>query len=101
MPNYLYVATANSGKSITGKIDAQDRSSALQLINEQGLRPIILKEGSAKRDNFSLGDFFGKNRVKADDLVMFTRQLSAMVSAGVPIIRALGSLPGKHVLYRD
>lgn len=33
----------------------------------------------------------GANRIKSDDLVMFTRQLSAMVSAGVPLLRALNS----------
>ena len=33
----------------------------------------------------------GKKKVKTDDIVMFTRQMSAMVSAGVPLLRALSS----------
>jgi len=92
MPNYLYVATNPSGKTITGTIEAQDRTTALHLLGSQNLRPISLKEGAVKKGGFTFGDFLGNNKVKSDDLVMFTRQLSAMVSAGVPIIRALTSL---------
>lgn len=92
MANFLYVATSRAGQTITGTIEAQDRSAALGLLAGQNLKPISLKEGAAKKQGFSALDFLGKDKVKSDDLVMFTRQLSAMVSAGVPIIRALSSL---------
>ena len=36
---------------------------------------------------------FGAGSVKSDHLVIFTRELSAMVSAGVPLLRAISSLP--------
>lgn len=91
MANFLYVATNAAGKTLTGSVEAQDRSSALNLLGSQGLRPVSLKEGAEKKAGFTFSDFLGSNKVKADDLVMFTRQLSAMVSAGVPIIRALSS----------
>ena len=92
MPNYLYTATHSQGKVATGAFDAQDRTSALAMLAKQDLKPISLKEGSTHKSSFSFFDFLGANRVKNDDLVMFTRQLSAMVSAGVPILRALTSL---------
>lgn len=92
MPNYLYTATNSQGKVATGAFDAQDRTSALAMLAKQDLKPISLKEGSTHKSSFSFFDFLGANRVKNDDLVMFTRQLSAMVSAGVPILRALTSL---------
>jgi type IV pilus assembly protein PilC len=95
MPSYLYTATNSLNKSITGTIEAADKSTAIANLTKQGLRPISLKEGSANgkgMSGFSFADFLGGNKVKSDDLVMFTRQLSAMVSAGVPLLRALGSL---------
>jgi len=92
MPSYLYVATNSQGKVVNGGFDANDRAAAISTLSKQGLSPISLKEGSEKKASFGFLDFLGGNRVKSDDLVMFTRQLSAMVSAGVPILRALTSL---------
>ncbi|MFI5212418.1 MAG: type II secretion system F family protein [Candidatus Saccharimonadales bacterium] len=93
MPKFLYTAATSKSKIITGVIDASDRSSVIDALNKQSLRPISIKEGSSKQTaGSSFGALFGGNKVKSDDLVMFTRQLSAMVSAGVPLLRALNSL---------
>jgi type IV pilus assembly protein PilC len=91
MSNFLYVATNANNQTLTGTIEATDRSAVLAALNKQGLRPISVKEGSGKSKEISLG-FLGGGKVKSDDLVMFTRQLSSMVSAGVPLLRALSSL---------
>ena len=89
MPQFRYIAITNKNDSINGTIDAPDRASALASLTRQGLRPISAEEVKPKRTSFAL---FGGNKVKSEDLVMFTRQLSAMVSAGVPLLRAMGSL---------
>lgn len=92
MPKFLYIATNDANKSVNGSIDAQDRAAVISALTKQGLHPISVKaeSGRAAAKNISL---FGKSgRVKSDDLVIFTRQLSAMVSAGVPLLRALSSL---------
>ena len=91
MPSYLYTATNQQGKIVTGSFEALDRTAAVVALSKQNLSPISLKEGTAKKTSFGVLDFLGTNRVKNDDLVMFTRQLSAMVSAGVPLLRALSS----------
>ncbi len=95
MSSFLYIATQQDGKSTTGTIEAADRSAALAILTKQQLKPISLKEsGKSENSKGSFGalDFFGANHVKSDDIVMFTRQLSAMVSAGVPLLRAITSL---------
>ena len=91
MPNFIYVASNKQGKSLSGALEAADRSAALSALSNQGLTPIEVKEGASKKATPSFLDALGGNKVKSDDLVMFTRQLSAMVSAGVPILRALNS----------
>lgn len=91
MPRFLYVATNSTGKAVTGSLEAADRTAVMQSLTNQNLRPISIKEGVAKTSGFSFLDFLGKDKVKNDDLVMFTRQLSAMVGAGVPLVRALNS----------
>ncbi len=95
MPKYLYIATTNTNKTLTGTLDAADKSSAIAVLVKQSLRPISLKEGKVSAqglNNMSFGNFIGANKVKTDDIVMFTRQLSAMMSAGVPLLRGLASL---------
>jgi type IV pilus assembly protein PilC len=92
MSRYRYVAVNQQGKTSSGSFEAADRSAALAALTKQQLRPIKLKQSDNKEALFSFGDFLGKNKVKSDDLVIFTRQLSAMVSAGVPLLRAIASL---------
>lgn len=92
MPQYSYVAVNNQNKSVNGSFESQNRSSALATLTKQGLRPISIRETADKSSGFSFMDFLGKDKVKSEDLVVFTRQLSAMVSAGVPLLRALSSL---------
>lgn len=93
MPKFIYTATNSQNKVINGSLEVVDKSAAIAALSKQGLRPLSIKEGAgSSHHSFSFGDFVGGNNVKSDDLVMFTRQLSAMVSAGVPLIRALNSL---------
>ncbi len=91
MASYKFVAINNQGKTVNGSVDATDRPAALEAVKKQGLRPVSLKQGDTSKNAPSFLNFLGANKVKSDDLVMFTRQLSAMVSAGVPILRALNS----------
>lgn len=91
MPKFLYVATNKQNKTISGTLEAPDRSAVMAALGKQGLQPISIKEGSGAKRTFG-GSLFGKGKVKSDDLVIFTRQLSAMVGAGVPLLRALNSL---------
>lgn len=90
MPTFTYSATNKQNKTVSGSLEATNRTVAISLLGKQGLRPISIKEQGGK--GFKLDSLFGGGKVKSDDLVIFTRELSAMVSAGVPLLRALNSL---------
>jgi type IV pilus assembly protein PilC len=92
MPKFNFIATNSQNKSVSGTLDVADKSAVIASLTKQGLRPISIKETRTGAKSFNLGGFLGAGKVKSDDLVMFTRQLSAMVSAGVPLLRALNSL---------
>jgi len=92
MPKFAYIATDSHDKSTTGTIEAADKAGAIANLAKEGLRPISVKENKKTAGKFSLDNILGSSKVKSDDLVMFTRQLSAMVGAGVPLLRALSSL---------
>jgi type IV pilus assembly protein PilC len=89
MPTFNYTAINAQNKSVSSSLEAADRPTAISSLAKQGLRPISLKQQGSKGFNFNI---FGAGKVKSDDLVIFTRELSAMVSAGVPLLRALNSL---------
>ena len=91
MPQFEYLATNSQNKPISGTIEANDRQAVMSALAKQGLRPVSVKEKSSS----AFGKSFGSKRVKSDHIVMFTRQLSAMVGAGVPLLRSLTSLE-KH-----
>lgn len=90
MPKFTYEATAASDpqKIIKGEIEASKRDDVVAALSKQHLTPVTIKE--AKSGGFSLS--LGGGNVKSDELVIFTRQLSAMISAGVPLLRSLNSL---------
>lgn len=91
MPKFQFVATRSNGQTISATVEATDRTGAMATIRSQGLKPISVTEQTKSQS--ALSGFKGRSRrVKSDELVMFTRQLSAMVSAGVPILRALNSM---------
>lgn len=92
MPTFSYIATSNDGRTITGSADLTDKSAVISMLVEQGLRPISVKEKAIQMPSFSLHSLFNSKKVKPDNLVMFTRELSAMVGAGVPLLRSLTSL---------
>lgn len=92
MTKFVYSAVNSQNTSIKGTIEAAERSSAIATLTERGLRPISIKEDASSSKKFAGSGFFRRGSVKSDALVMFTRQLSAMTSAGVPLVRSLASL---------
>lgn len=85
---FEYTASNKTEKTVHGTIEAPDRETALRNLHHQGMRPLVLKTSSKKQTKKRR---FG-NHVKLKELVIFTRQLSTMVSAGVPLNQSLATL---------
>ncbi|MBQ9484626.1 type II secretion system F family protein [Candidatus Saccharibacteria bacterium] len=71
-----------TGKIIKAAIQAENEQTAGRLLLEQGYTPLsITEEGT--------GLFGGKGRVTTKDRIMFTRQLSTLIGAGLPLATSL------------
>lgn len=93
MPRFSYTAVDSQDKVIKGTTELSDRSAVISALNKQGLRPIRIRQLKDKKaSSFTNIELFKQTKVKGDSLAMFTRQLSAMVGAGVPLLRSLTSL---------
>lgn len=86
MAKYSYKAT-KGGRTVSGIVEASSKQLALGTLSQQQIHPIAIKEVKESKFALKLG-----NRVKLKDLVVFTRQLSTMISAGVPLNRSLTTL---------
>ncbi len=89
---FTYKATTRDGKTITGNAEAVNKQALLALLHKQGVHPLLIEAGKVKGKGV-LGSVFGpKKKVKLNELVIFTRQLSTMISAGVPLARSFSAL---------
>lgn len=87
---YQYFAKKISGSEKRGEMEARDKFELSRILREKGYILVSFKEKEGKkrflRSLLSLS-FFGK--VSTGDKMIFSRNLSVMVSAGLPLTRAL------------
>lgn len=85
---YNYTARESStGKMIKASVQADSESAAAALIRKEGLTPLDIQVAD-KGGSFSLPGL-GRSRVKIKEKVLFSRQLSTLINAGLPLVQAL------------
>jgi len=105
MSSFAYKGLKADGKIAEGRLDAPGRPDALRQMEALGLRPVNLlelaaaKNGSVAKNGSGLpagleglGNIsfqFKSHKVSAKELENFTRLLSSLLAAGVPLSRAL------------
>jgi type IV pilus assembly protein PilC len=77
---------AKTGEKVKAQVQADNEESAAKLIREQGLTPLTIK-----LEKSSGGAIF-KRRIKTKDKVLFSRQLSTLINAGLPLVQSLRSV---------
>lgn len=83
MLNFNYEAKdAKTGRKIKAQVQADNEQAAAKLIRQEGLTPLSItveKAGGLKRFR----------RIKTKDKVLFSRQLSTLINAGLPLVQSL------------
>src|SRR3954447_16192007 len=86
MANYAFKALDLAGASSRGEMEAGDKQAVAAQLRSKGLIVVVIEELVPK----SAGDLLARwKKVKADDLVIATRQLSTMVNSGMSLLRSL------------
>ena len=96
MPTFKYSAKTTEGKAVTGTVVADSASEVVSELRRKSLVIMDVKE-SAKGGGGqkALGSLLNSKeaakpgKAKKDELVVFTRQLSTMISAGITLLDAL------------
>ena len=86
MATYAFKALDLAGASAKGEMEAGDKQAVAAQLRSKGLIVIDIEEQKAA----SAGDLLARwKKVKSDDLVIATRQLSTMVNSGMSLLRSL------------
>jgi len=85
---FIYKAQTKDGRTLSGTYEAPDKQTLVAALTKQGAKPILIRLASESETLKAVK----KGKVKHKDLVIFTRQLSTLVSAGVPLPRSLQTL---------
>jgi MSHA biogenesis protein MshG len=89
MPPFKYKARDRNGTLREGVLDARGKDTVAEQLAGQGLLPVFIAEQtSPPREGISLGWY---SRVQHQDLIVFSRQLATLLSAGVPFIQCLST----------
>ena len=94
MPTFAYTAVEQNGRENSGSLEAQNRPAAIEQIIEQGLYPVSVEE-SRKTSESTVKLISRRRRVSPAQVEAFTRELANLLSAGVPLSRAL------HLISRE
>ncbi len=86
---YKYDArNPKTGEKVSASVQADSERSASRLIREQGLSPIqitLVDSGSSAFSRLT-------NRITTKDKILFSRQLSTLINAGLPLVQSLRSV---------
>jgi len=100
MPTFQYEAMNNEGKTVRAEVQARNTDEAIQKIRDLNLFPTRVKEKTAGRQGRA-GERRSRSRglgsisiggVRAKHLTLFTRQLSTLTDAGIPVVQSLDIL---------
>jgi type IV pilus assembly protein PilC len=80
-----YKAATKDGRLSQGLLDAKDINEAAEYLRTKGLIPINI----TRIDNKFWANLPFMKKIKSSDLVLFTRQLSSMLSSGLTLFRSL------------
>ena len=87
MAKFQYTARNLSGAKVSGHIEAEAESAAIQLLEKRELYPVDVWDSEKQQ---STGSFGG--RISNRDLGVMYGQLSDLLGSGVPLLRAIRSL---------
>ncbi len=93
MPLFEYKGRGGNGQLVDGEIEGASSNAVAGLLMDRGVTPISIIEKQERIDIVeSLRDRFDMHRISIEELLMFTRQMSALIKAGIPITRAISGI---------
>jgi type IV pilus assembly protein PilC len=90
MAEYRYIALTNSGQSVEGFKTGDSEAEIVESLKSNGLNPVLVEEKISFNLNKAINVEIGG--ISLAERVIFTKQLSTMIGANIPIVQALDIL---------
>ncbi len=91
MAKFAWEGKTRTGKTQKGTMEANDEATVMAHLRNQGVMPSSVKEaGSGLSMEINISAF--QPKITTKDLVVFTRQFSTMIDAGLPLVQCLDIL---------
>ncbi|WNC68136.1 type II secretion system F family protein [Thalassotalea nanhaiensis] len=94
MAAFHYIGRSSHGKQVSGTIDASSSTAVAEQLNKQSIIPITIKAATTESATTSvkLSGWLVSKHVSPIDMIMFCRQMYALMRSGVPILSAMRGL---------
>lgn len=96
MASFKYIGRDGSGSQVKGTIEAINTSTVAEQLFRKNITPVsITAEDQKSNDSLASKDvreIFGLTHVSLDELIIFSRQMYALMRSGVPILRAINGM---------
>ena len=95
MSTFVYTALDANGKTIKGKVEADNEQYVLAKLHEQKYHILNINEDKSRSRKASTTSTGAGKKVKLVNMVVFSRQFATMIDAGIAIVRCLDILEGQ------
>ena len=98
MAAFNYTGRDANGASVKGAMEASSTSAVAEQLSRQRIVPILIEPALDKAQSsndlasIDIGDLLGFEAIKLEELIVFCRQMYALVKSGVPILRAINGM---------
>lgn len=90
MSTFKYVAKNKDSRTVAGKIAADSKAAVIEELRKRQF--VIISIDEVKEASVIKQKIFRSKKVKAEEIVIFSRQLATMVEAGIPIVQGIDAL---------
>lgn len=93
MPFFAYKGRDDRGQPVQGVLEGADSGAVAGQLFGQGIVPLDIKPSAPPREgDILLMNLFGKEKISHTEVLLYSRQMYALLKAGVPIMGALKGL---------
>lgn len=101
MTTFLWEGLSARGERLSGRMRATNREGVLVQLRQQGILPLPMRVVESTPTTSSPAVLARwRGRVRPRDVAVFSRQLAAMLDAGLPMVEALGILATRSTRSR-
>jgi MSHA biogenesis protein MshG len=104
MAQFSYQGRNAQGQSVQGQLDAASLDAVANQLAGRGITPIKIEAmRQANAIDKQLAKFFGAEKIKPVELIMFCRQMYTIAKSGIPLVRGIRGLSAsiRHAHFQE